>query len=288
MSSRALIDNSYAQTLKALHKPGDPVVFANIFDPASASTLISLNETHPGLVKAAATASYAVAAKLSITDEDLNLSQNLSSVSQFAPFIRDAGLPLSMDLQDGYGDQLVEAVTSAISIGVVGANIEDSYPEKGFGGGLACLRSIEEAAGRIKKTIEVARDAGIPDFVVNARTDILCLNPNPEGWTREMMVEEAVKRGKAFLAAGATSVFVWEGAGPAITTQEIKTLVDGLQGRLAVKLGSKKDDLSVKEFADLGVCRISIGPSLLRTDTDGFRKGATRILQGGKLWSDGN
>lgn len=286
MSSNSLIDNTYAQTLKALHKPGSPIVFTNIFDPASARTLLSLNETHPGLVKAAATASYAVAAKLSIADEELNLSQNLSSVSQFAPLIRDTGLPLSMDLQDGYGDQIVESISGAISIGVVGANIEDSYPEKGFGGGMACLRSIEEAAERIKKVIEVARDAGIPDFVVNARTDVLCLKPNPDGWTREMMVEEAVKRGKSYLAAGATSVFVWGGPGGLITSDEIKILVDGFQGRLAVKLGARKDDLSVKELADLGLCRISIGPSLLKTDADGFRKGATRILQGGKLWSE--
>ena len=216
-----------------------------------------------------------------------------------------------MDLQDGYGDQIVESISGAISIGVMGANIEDSYPEKGFGGGMACLRSIEEAADmievikalcflnnfefkdvleeaaeRIKKVIEVARDAGIPDFVVNARTDVLCLKPNPDGWTREMMVEEAVKRGKAYLAAGATSVFVWGGPGGLITSDEIKILVDGLQGRLAVKLGARKDDLSVKELADLGLCRISIGPSLLKTDADGFRKGATRILQGGKLWSE--
>ncbi|KAH9206291.1 phosphoenolpyruvate phosphomutase-domain-containing protein [Leptodontidium sp. 2 PMI_412] len=283
MSPNTLIDNSYAQTLKALHKPGSPIVFANIFDPSSASTLISLNESHPGLVKAAATASYAVAAKLSIADEELSLPQNLSSVSQFAPLIRDARLPLSMDLQDGYGDQIVEAITGAISIGVVGANIEDSYPEKGLGGGMACLRSVEESAERIKKVVETARDAGIPDFVVNARTDVLCLKPNPEGWTREMMVEETVKRGKAYLAAGATSVFVWGGPGGLITTEEIKILVDAFHGRLAVKLGTRKDDLSVKELADLGLCRISIGPSLLKTDADGFRRGAARILQGGKL-----
>lgn len=284
MSSTTLIDNSHAQTLKALHKFGSPIIFANIFDRGSASTLIALNEGHPGLVKAAATASYAIAAKLSIADEDLSLSQNLSSVSQFSPLVRDAGLPLSMDLQDGYGDQTVEAITGAISIGVVGANIEDSYPEKGFGGGMDCLRSVEEAAERIKQVLDIAKDAGVPDFVVNARTDVLCLNPNPEGWTREMMVEETVKRGKAYLASGATSVFVWGGSGGLITTKEIKIFVDAFHGRLAVKLGAREDDLAVKELADMGVCRISIGPSLLNTDTAGFRRGATRILQGGKLW----
>lgn len=91
MSSTKVVDNGYARTLKALHKPGSPIVFANIFDPVSATTLLSLNESEPGLVKAAVTASYAVAAKLSIKDEELSLPQNLSSVSQFAPLVREAG-----------------------------------------------------------------------------------------------------------------------------------------------------------------------------------------------------
>ncbi|KAL2073107.1 hypothetical protein VTL71DRAFT_10431 [Oculimacula yallundae] len=285
MSFNVPIDNSYAQTLKSLHKPGSPIVFTNIFDPSTATTLISLNNDQPGLVKAAATASYAIAAKLSIADEDLSLSQNLASVSQFAPLIRDAGLPLSMDLQDGYGDEIVEAVTGAISIGAVGANIEDSYPEKGFGGGMACLRSVEEAEERIRKVVDIASKNGVPDFVVNARTDVLCLKPNPEGWTREMMVEETIRRGKAFLAAGATSVFVWETGGKIMPAEEIKVLLNAFGGRLAVKLGDRKDDLSVEELAHLGVCRISIGPSLLKTDTNGFRRDAMRILQGGKLWT---
>lgn len=286
MSSTKVVDNGYARTLKALHKPGNPVVFANIFDPVSATALLSLNESEPGLVKAVATASYAVAAKLSIKDEELSLPQNLSSVSQFALLIRKAGLPLSIDLQDGYGDQIVEAVKGAISIGAVGANIEDSYPEKGFGGGLACLRSVEEAAERIRYALEIANNAGVPDFVINARTDVLCLKPHPEDWTREMMLEETVKRGKAYLAAGATSIFVWGGPGGTVTTEELNLLVEGFGGRLAVKLGSSEDDLSVKELADIGVSRISIGPSLLSKDPDGFRSTATRILKGGKLWSE--
>ncbi|CZT10701.1 uncharacterized protein RAG0_15107 [Rhynchosporium agropyri] len=190
--------------------------------------------------RAAATASYAKAAKLNLADEDLSLPQNLSSVSQFSSTIRDAGLPLSIGLQDGYGDQISEAITGAILIGAVGCNIEDSYPEKGFGDGMACLRSVEEAADRIRKVLDIAREKGVPDFVVNARTDVMCLKPNPEGLTREMMVEEAVKRGKAYLLAGATSIFVWEIGVGILPAEEIKILVDAFQGRLAVKLGVGK------------------------------------------------
>lgn len=285
MSFTKATNNDYAQILKSLHQPGNPVIFTNIFDTTSANALISINSTTPSLVKAAATASYALAAKLSIADEELSLSQNLGSVAAFASLIRDAGLPLSMDLQDGYGGQIVEAVRGAISAGAVGANIEDSYPDKGFGGGMACLMSIEEATGRIRLALKTATEAGVPDFVVNARTDALCLKPIPEGQTRQTMLHEAMQRGRAYLRAGATSVFVWSGPGGNTTTVEIKILVAAFEGRLAVKLGGRKDDLSVKELADLGLCRVSIGPMLYGQDSVVFKNHAVRILQGGQFWN---
>ncbi len=48
--------------------------------------------------------------------------------------------------------------------------------------------------------------------MVNFRTDVLRLKPDPEGWSREVMLQELVKRGKAFLDSGATCAFFWSGA----------------------------------------------------------------------------
>jgi 2-methylisocitrate lyase-like PEP mutase family enzyme len=90
----------------------------------------------------------------------------------------------------------------------------------------------------------------------------MLLRPVPKGWTREMLLNEAIKRGKEYLNAGATCVFVWGGATGNIKSEEIKTLVAELGGRLAVKLADGKNGLSVKQLADLGVCRVSIGGSL--------------------------
>jgi 2-methylisocitrate lyase-like PEP mutase family enzyme len=280
------IDNSYALTLKALHQPSNPLILANIYDPGSTTTLLSLNATHPGPVKALATTSFAIAATLSTPDPDLTLTQNLSSISQFSPLIRAANLPLTIDLQDGYGDQLIEAMQGAIAAGAVGANIEDSYPEKGFGDGMACLKSVEEASERIRTAMRVAKEMGVPDFVVNARADVLCLRPNPEGWSREMMVQETVRRGKAYLDAGATCVFAWGPFDGNVTRDEIRTLVGQFQGRLAVKLGNRREDPSVRELADMGVCRISVGGGLLNKDEEGIRRFATRIFNGGQFWSE--
>jgi 2-methylisocitrate lyase-like PEP mutase family enzyme len=281
------IDNSYAVTLKSLHKLGDPIVFTNIYDVPSATTVISLNETNSrSIVKALATASYAIATTFSVPDADLTLNQNLIAAKSFSHLARSAGLPLSIDLQDGYGELIKSAVESMIIYGAVGANIEDSYPEKGFGDGMYCLRSLDESVERIKIALSVAQEMGVPDFVINARTDVLRLKPNPEGWTREMMLEEAFKRGKAFLEAGATCVFVWGGAAGAITREEVEKLVKEFQGRLAVKLADDKTGLSVKELAELGVCRISIGPSLYSKDIAALKRKAERILEGGQLWAE--
>ncbi|GLB42317.1 putative phosphoenolpyruvate phosphomutase [Lyophyllum shimeji] len=158
------VDNSYATTLTTLHAPGNPVVFANIYDPASAAALLSLNSGSASPVKAVATASYAIAASLGIADEDLSLEQNFAAIAKIAPLVRAAGLPLTADLQDGYGARLVDAIEKAVALGVVGANIEDSYPEKGFARGLECLRSIEEQVERIKLARKTAEAAGVKDF----------------------------------------------------------------------------------------------------------------------------
>lgn len=284
----APVNNEVALLLKSLHKPGDPLVLTNIYDETSTKAVISLNDTSPNLIKALATTSYGIANTFSVPDAELTLNQNLAGIQKIAPIARSAGLPLTVDLQDGYGEFLDQSVHRIIYAGAVGANIEDSYPERGFSDGMNCLRSVEESAERIRLAIKYAVDVGLPDFVVNARTDVLRLKPNPEGWTRQEMVQEVAKRGKSFLDAGATCVFVWGGAAGDVSKEEVKLLVKEFDGRLAVKLADGQDGLSVKQLAELGVCRISMGAGLYSSDIDGLRKKAERILKGGKLWSEGH
>ncbi|KAH7154087.1 hypothetical protein DER46DRAFT_663782 [Fusarium sp. MPI-SDFR-AT-0072] len=72
-------------------------------------------------------------ASLGIKDEELTMEQNLASIRTLAGTVASAGLPLSVDLQDGYGSRLREAVTQTIQAGAHGANIEDSIPARGLG-----------------------------------------------------------------------------------------------------------------------------------------------------------
>ncbi|KAJ6593375.1 phosphoenolpyruvate phosphomutase-domain-containing protein [Mycena capillaripes] len=264
-----------AKQLKALHQPGHPIVFANIYDIPSLTALLSLNTSAPSdssPVRAIATASYAIAETLGVRDEDLTFEQNFVVLEPIAAHLYTISplLPLSIDIQDGYGTRLEESMRRAISLGAVGANIEDSIPGRGFGAGVE---------GSLRSTaLRVATEMGVPDFAINARTDVMVLAPRPE-----VALEEAVRRGKAFLAAGATTVFVWGGSAQGLSKAEVERLVREFGGKLAVLLSNAEDGLSVNELAAVGVAMISIGPSLMIMAMKALKDGAGRILGGGRL-----
>ncbi|KAH6692450.1 phosphoenolpyruvate phosphomutase-domain-containing protein [Plectosphaerella plurivora] len=278
--------NELAVTLKQLHQPSAPIVLPNIWDLASLRALVSLNDADPAgrPVKAVATASWAIAEASGIRDEDLTWELNRDAIAKLAPHVRAAGLPLTVDLQDGYGTRIEEVVAEAVRLGASGANIEDSIPSAGFGAGIeGSLYGTDEQTDRLRRALAAARDAGCPDFVLNARSDVFRLDapvPQPDD---ETTVAEAVKRGRAYLDLGATTIFVWGGSGRGLRTSEVQTLARELDGRVAVKLGDGADALTTAELAVIGVARISVGPSLYLKAMAAVREAAARILSGGRL-----
>lgn len=279
--------NDLAKTLKALHKPGQPLILPNVWDAPSLGMLVSVNDaaadTENKPVRAVATTSWALANARGVKDEDLTAEQNLEAIRTLVPLATQAGLPLTADLQDGYGERIREVVTSAVGYGVAGANLEDSIPSAGFGRGIAgSLYTVGDAAARIRSALQAAADAGVPDFVVNARCDIFMLDDAPE-LDDETRMREALVRGKAYLAAGATTVFLWGGPARGLRTAEVHKLVAELGGRVAVMLPSKEGGHSTAELAKIGVARISVGPWLYLVAMNAFKECATHILGGGAL-----
>ena len=65
-------------------------------------------------------------------------------------------------------------------------------------------------------------------------------------------------------------------------------MVKEFGGKLAVKLADGENGLSVKELAELGVCRVSMGAGLYSNDMHALRIKAERVLRGGQLWNQGN
>ena len=274
-----MASNNAAKSLKALHVPTKPVVFANVWDVSSFNTVVSVNEGDNKPVKAIATASWAIAATHGLQDEELSADQNLEAIGRIAALANKAGLPLSADLQDGYGSRIVEVVTAAVKSGISGANIEDSIPSAGFGKGISgSLYALDDQVKRLKSALKAAADAGCPDFALNARCDVYCLDdPNLDDDTR---LKEAITRGKAFLELGATTVFYWGGK---LTKEHLQTLVKELDGRVAVLFSAYPGVKSTSELAELGVARVSIGPGLYRIAMQAVKAAATNYLGGGNL-----
>ncbi|ORY16748.1 PEP phosphonomutase-like protein [Clohesyomyces aquaticus] len=240
--------NALAQELRALHKPGTPLLLTNIWDAITASAVAPLERT-----RALATASFAIAAAAGLEDDDLTLEVNLHAIRGIARVAKQHGKPLTVDLQDGYGSRLEEAVRAIIGLGAVGCNLEDYGREED--GGKGALYDIATAQARISKVVEVAKELGVPDFVVNARTDAL-LHGRP--------LEEAVERGTKYLEAGAANVFVWGGRERGgISREEVERLVEVFGGRLNVIKRFMPGALTVPELGKMGVSRISLGPGLM-------------------------
>jgi 2-methylisocitrate lyase-like PEP mutase family enzyme len=255
--------NDIAKAFKALHKPRDPLVLTNVWDAITAKTIASLPAT-----KALATASYAIAAAAGVPDEKLTLDINLRAVEAIASVAKKHKLPLTVDFQDGFGYQLEEGVRAVIRLGAVGINLED------FDRQTNALFLLEKAQERIRAVIRVAEGEGVPDFVINARTDAL-FSASSNG------LEEAIRRGKAYLDAGASNIFIW--AGPSRkgwSKEDVRKASKALGGRLNVLLKMKPDGLSAKEIGDIGVSRISIGPQLMLKMMGVLAEEAGAILEG--------
>lgn len=252
--------NATAQTFKALHVPGKPIVLANVYDLLSAEAVGALPSS-----KALATASYAVARAAGTDDDHLSLETNLAAVKLIARAAKANGKPLTVDIQDAYGDRLEEAIGALIDEGVVGVNLED------IDLATQAAHPIDVAADRVRRALAVAQKKGVPDFVVNARCDSL-VKGGP--------IEDAIARGKAYLAAGATTVFVWGGSTRGgITKEEVATLVKAFDGRLNVSLKTAAGGLTIPELAQLGVARISMGPALQFTAMKAYGDAADDLLK---------
>lgn len=249
--------NTTAKTFKALHKPGSPVVLANAYDILSAQTIGELPSC-----KALASASYAVARQAGLEDDDLDFDTNINAARGMVKVADKLGKPLTIDIQNAYGDRLEEAFTTLVDMGVVGVNLEDVDKDTGK------QYSVDEAVKRIKRARKVVEDKGVPDFVVNARCDTLVHGGE---------MDDVIARGKQYLAAGATTVFVWGGSQRGgVRDAEVGQMVKEFDGRLNVSM--KPNGLNVAELAKLGVARISVGPTLQFAAMAAVKEGAEKML----------
>ncbi|KAI1193570.1 Phosphoenolpyruvate/pyruvate domain-containing protein [Nemania serpens] len=250
--------NATSKLFKSLHlRPNKPLVVANVWDVLSARAVAELPTS-----EALATTSFSVAHAAGLSDEELTLDLNLAAIRGVAGVAAEFKKPLTVDIQDAYGPDLEKAINALIDLGVAGVNIEDCELATGN------LYDVDEASSRVERVLEVARHRGVPDFVVNARCDALV-----KGWA----VEDAVVRGKRYLAAGATTVFVWGGK-RGVAREEVVRMAREFEGRLAVLATMTPEGLTVEQLAEIGVARISIGPRLMFATLNTLRQEARKLL----------
>ncbi|HXF66145.1 MAG TPA: isocitrate lyase/PEP mutase family protein [Burkholderiales bacterium] len=164
-------------------------------------------------------------------------------------------IPLICDADTGYGNAVAvrRTVEEFEAAGVAAIHLEDQVSPKRCGQlpGARPVVALEEALGKIEAALAARRD---PDFIVIARTDAA------EG----LGLDEAIRRARAFHAAGADAVFVELKGGPGIVEQ-IRRVTSEVAAPCLVNMGAggPLEALGAEALAQLGV-RIAIYPGLAR------------------------
>jgi 2-methylisocitrate lyase-like PEP mutase family enzyme len=247
-----------ATTLRRLHTDAELLRLVNVWDAASARVVADV----PG-VKALATASHSIAAALGLEDGE-HISRD-AMLDVVAIVVTATDLPVTADLEAGYGDA-GETTRRAIAVGAVGMNLEDQ------------MAPLTDAVSAVESVVSAAEAEGVPDFVLNARTDaLLRAGDRP----REDVLADALERGRAFLDVGAPVVFVPGG----VTDEEISRLVDAFgPGRLS--LLARPGGVAPARMAELGVARVSFGPFSQSVALMALQDLATSVEHGGGLPAD--
>lgn len=242
-----------AQTLARLYDAPEILRVVNVWDAVSAKAIAALPET-----KALATAGHSIAATFGYPDGQIPRDLMIDMVGRIAAAV---DLPVSADLDDGY-DDAGETTRMAIGAGIVGANIEDR------------LKPLAESVAVMEAIVKAGEAEGVP-FVLNARTDAIVRGGDKP---MEDKLSDAVERGRAYLDIGAHCVFV-----PGILdAQAARTLVDGM-GRGKVSVIGLIGALSAAEYEELGVARISYGPTTQRVALTALQDLATSLYADGLI-----
>lgn len=235
-----------AERLRALHRPGGAFVLPNVWDAAGARIVASAG--YPAI----ATSSSAVARMLGYEDDDsMPVGEAFGAVARVAASV---DLPVTADLEAGYGLDPEEFVGRLLDAGAVGCNLEDSDHR---GGGLS---DADLHARRLAAVKAAARAAGV-DIVLNARVDVR-FDSDPA----EEALAEAIARGRRYLEAGADCVY------PIFLADEagVRRFVAEVGGPVNILLR----DLTaggIGRLRETGVARISLGGGLMRVAYDRIR-----------------
>jgi 2-methylisocitrate lyase-like PEP mutase family enzyme len=237
---------SHVAAFRALHHgrvPDDPLILPGPWDAASARVFAEAG--FPAL----ATPSAGVAASLGYEDGRTPADEMFAAVARI---VRAVDVPVSADVEGGYGLAPKELVERLLEAGVVGCNLEDSTREGG----------LKDPAEHAEWLAGVREEAGDRLFL-NARIDTFVRGVDDPG--------AAIGRAAAYVAAGADCV-----SPIAAPVAVLPLLRAGIQGPVNV-VAHPGQGPSPAELGGLGATRVTFGPGLQRQAEQAVREHALRL-----------
>jgi len=240
-----------AADFRALHE-GEPFVIPNPWDAGSARVLEALG------FAALATTSSGFAFTLGLHDGGVTLDQVVAHV---AALDNATELPLSVDLEHGYGDP-AGAIARIAEAGAVGGSIED------YDSAADRIYDRDEAVERVTAAVEAARALAFP-FTLTARAENF-VRGHPD-------LDDTIRRLQAFERAGADVLFA-----PGLPDLDaVRTVCSALARPVNFMVGIRGKSFTVAELAAAGVRRVSLATSLYRAALSGLVDAAREIRDSG-------
>ncbi|WP_420037199.1 isocitrate lyase/PEP mutase family protein [Streptomyces sp. cg28] len=245
MDSRTTVER--ARRLRQLHADHRPLVLPTVWDVWSARTAAAAG--FPALT----IGSHPLADSRGAEDHEGQTFEEVLAAAR--SIVAAVDIPVSVDLESGYGQEPAALIEGLVAVGGVGLNVEDTVHSDG-----GRVRDTAEHAGYISGLRAAADDLGIPVWV-NGRTDLFLHADKAAD-----VLDAAIERLRAMEEAGADSVYP-------VRIQDDDDLLTAVIGAVGVPVNSTahpvKHDLD--RFRRLGVGRITYGPLLQAAMTDAMK-----------------
>ncbi|MBP0595079.1 isocitrate lyase/phosphoenolpyruvate mutase family protein [Paraburkholderia sp. LEh10] len=246
-----------AKAFRALHEASVPFVIPNPWDIGSARLLEALG------FQALATTSAGYAFSRGVPDSAVGREQMIRHLAELAP---TTNLPVSADLENGFGDapeDAAETIRQAAAAGAVGGSIEDAT-----GRADDPIYPHDLAVERVRAAAQAARALPFP-FTLTARAENYLVG--------RADLADTIRRLQAFQEAGADVLYA-----PALRTREdIAAVVSSVDRPVNVLMGMAGMPYSIDDLAQMGVKRISVGGALARAALGALLRAAREMREHG-------
>ncbi|WP_295985783.1 isocitrate lyase/phosphoenolpyruvate mutase family protein [uncultured Variovorax sp.] len=240
---------------RALHQQGCFVI-PNPWDTGSARFLEGLG------FKALATTSSGFAWSQGQADGAMSREHILAHLREL---VEATELPVNADFENGFAADVkgvAESVSLAIEMGVAGLSIEDST-----GNAADPLFPLDVAVERLRAARKAIDASGADVLLVGRAENFFAGRPD---------LDDTVARIKAYADVGADCLYA-----PGIKTREqIAAVVAAAGGKPVNLLVGAPSELTMKDIAELGVRRVSVGGALARAAWGGFIRAARTLAEG--------